>query len=65
MIDFVPPRRQFSKDDIVTEAFKIAAEEGLDGITACKVAERLGSFVAPIYSNFEDIKVELPRFCGQ
>lgn len=54
------PRRQFSKEDIVTKAFEIAAEEGLDGITARKVAERLGSSVAPIYSNFEDIE-ELKR----
>lgn len=51
----MPPRRQFSKEDIVTKAFEIAAEEGLEGITARKVAERLGSSVAPIYSNFEHI----------
>lgn len=52
----MPPKTQFSKDDIVAAAFELASKDGLDAITARKVAERLGSSVAPIYHNFEDIE---------
>lgn len=52
----MPPKTQFSKQDIVEAAFQIAAEEGFDAITARKVAGRLGSSVAPIYHNFEHIE---------
>lgn len=50
----MPPRRQFSKDQIVEAAFEIAKVEGISGLTVRKVAERLGSSVAPIYVNFKN-----------
>src|SRR5690625_2169831 len=52
----MPPKTQFSKQDIVEAAFQLAVEEGFDAISARKVAWRLGSSVAPIYHNFEDIE---------
>lgn len=52
----MPPKIQFSKQDIVEAAFQLAAEEGIDAITARQVARRLGSSVAPIYHNFEHIE---------
>lgn len=52
----MPPKTKFSKQDVVDAAFAIAKEEGLAGVTARSVAQRLGSSVAPIYVNFETIE---------
>jgi AcrR family transcriptional regulator len=51
----MPPKHQFSKEHIIDVAFEIARAEGLDGITIRKVAEKLGSSIAPIYVNFQDV----------
>lgn len=49
------PKNKFSKEQIIEVAFHIAKVEGIDGITIRKVAENLGSSIAPIYVNFKDI----------
>lgn len=49
------PKTKFTKEDIVNAAFEIARTEGLDGITTRKVADQLGSSVAPIYVNFKQL----------
>ncbi len=51
----MPPKNKISKEAIVEAAFIIAEEEGFSGITARKVAKRLGCSVAPIYVNFTTI----------
>ena len=51
----MPPKTKFSKLEIVDAAFEIAKTKGFAGITARRVADRLGSSVAPIYFNFETI----------
>lgn len=51
----MPPRKQFSKEQIVEAAFEIAREEGMDGLTVRKIADRLGCSVAPIYVNFANV----------
>lgn len=48
------PKTKFKKDQIVDAAFEIARTEGIDSITIRKVAEKLGSSIAPIYVNFKD-----------
>lgn len=48
-------KTQFTKEQIVTAAFEISKQEGLEGVTVRKVAERLGSSIAPIYVNFQRI----------
>jgi len=50
------PRKKFTKEDIISAAFNIAKDEGLDAITIRKVAEQLGSSIAPIYVNFNDVE---------
>jgi len=50
------PRKKFTKEDIINAAFNIAKDEGLDAITIRKVAEQLGSSIAPIYVNFKDVE---------
>lgn len=49
------PKKKFSKEEIIDVAFNIAKEEGIDSITIRKVAQKLGSSIAPIYVNFNDI----------
>jgi AcrR family transcriptional regulator len=49
------PKSKFNKDQIIDAAFEIARTEGIDGITIRKVADKLGSSIAPIYVNFKDV----------
>lgn len=48
------PKTKFTKQDIILAAFDIAKTDGIESITIRKVAERLGSSIAPIYVNFND-----------
>ncbi|MBC8061063.1 MAG: TetR/AcrR family transcriptional regulator [Clostridiaceae bacterium] len=50
------PKNKFSKEQIIDIAFNIGETEGIENITVRKVAEILGSSVAPIYVNFKDGK---------
>jgi AcrR family transcriptional regulator len=52
----MPPKNKFSKEQIVEAAFYIAKTEGIDSMTIRKVADQLGSSIAPIYVNFNDIE---------
>lgn len=49
------PKVKFTREQIIEAAFEIARTEGIDGITMRKVAEKMGSSVAPIYVNFENV----------
>lgn len=49
------PKVKFTKEQIVDTAFEIAKTEGIDSITMRKIADKLGSSVAPIYVNFKDV----------
>lgn len=49
------PKVKFTKEQIIDAAFEIAKVEGIDNITMRKIAERMGSSVAPIYVNFKDV----------
>lgn len=51
----MPPKKKFSKQQIIDAAFEIAKSEGIEKITIRKVATRLGSSIAPIYVNFNDV----------
>lgn len=51
----MPPKKKFSRDQIIDAAFEIARLEGIDRITIRKVAEQLKSSIAPIYVNFTDV----------
>lgn len=52
----MPPKNKFTMDQIIDAAFTIAKNEGIDSITIRKVAELLGSSIAPIYVNFDDVE---------
>ncbi|MBS4202173.1 TetR/AcrR family transcriptional regulator [Bacillus sp. FJAT-49732] len=49
------PKKKFSKEQIIDAAFEIAKKEGMETISIRKVAEKLGSSIAPIYVNFSDV----------
>lgn len=48
------PKIKFTKEHIIDIAFEIAKTEGIDSITMRKIAEKMGSSVAPIYVNFKN-----------
>lgn len=50
------PKKKFTKQQVIDSAFEIAQKEGIDGITIRKVADHLGSSIAPIYVNFNDVE---------
>lgn len=49
------PKVKFTREQIIDAAFEIAQTEGIDNITMRKIAEKLGSSVAPIYVNFKNV----------
>lgn len=51
----MPPKTKFTKEQILDAAFEIANNEGFDGITIRKVADKLGASIAPIYVNFKNL----------
>jgi len=62
------PKSKFTKEQIIDAAFEIAETEGIDNITMRKIAERMGSSVAPIYVNFKNndelIEAVIDRIIG-
>ncbi|MBE0567448.1 MAG: TetR family transcriptional regulator [Krumholzibacteria bacterium] len=42
----------FSKDDVVMAGLAVARRDGLEQLSARRVAEQLGASTAPVYSNF-------------
>lgn len=50
----MPPKTQFSKQQILDAAIKISSESGISTLTVRKLAGELGCSVAPIYVNFKN-----------
>ena len=53
----MPPKTMFSKDDVIKAAFELVQHQGIQSLTAREVAKRLKSSTAPVYSNFESMKL--------
>lgn len=51
----MPPNLCYTKEKIIEAAFELYKEIGIEGITIRKIAEKLGSSIAPIYSNFRNV----------
>lgn len=49
------PKVKFTKEQVIDAAFEIAKAEGIDNVTMKKIAEKMGSSVAPIYVNFKNV----------
>ena len=54
--EIMGPKKKFTKEQIVEAAFEIARKEGIGSITMRKIANKLGSSVAPIYVNFKNVE---------
>ncbi|MFN2340718.1 MAG: TetR/AcrR family transcriptional regulator [Halanaerobium sp.] len=50
----MPPKKKYSRKQIIDQAFELAKKEGIENITIRKVAKKLNSSAAPIYQNFDD-----------
>ena len=50
------PKKKFTKQQIIDAATDIAKKEGMSNITIRKVADHLGSSIAPIYVNFQNVE---------
>lgn len=53
----MPPKTVFTRDDVINTAFRVVQEKGIQSLTAREVAKRLKSSTAPVYSNFESMKI--------
>lgn len=53
----MPPKTVFAKDDVIDAAFELVQQKGIQSLTARNVAKRLKSSTAPVYSNFESMKL--------
>ncbi len=51
----MPPKKKFTKEDILRAAFNIVKKHGLDKLTARYVAVKLKSSQVPVYSNFSSM----------
>jgi AcrR family transcriptional regulator len=52
----MPRKAQFTAEDIITAAFELVREKGLDGLSAPSVAEKMGCSTMPIYSYFKNMQ---------
>ena len=53
----MPPKTVFTKEDVVQAAFDVVQQQGIQALTAREVAHKLKSSTAPVYSNFESMKL--------
>ena len=52
----MPRKTQFSAEDVVTAAFELVRENGLPGLSAPAVANKMGCSTMPIYSHFKNMQ---------
>ena len=48
----MPPKPKFSREEIITAAYQIARERGIEAVVAREVADALHTSVSPIFSMF-------------
>jgi AcrR family transcriptional regulator len=52
----MPPTVSFTREAIIDAAFQLCLEVGVKNLTIRAIAQRLGSSIAPIYSNFNNVE---------
>ena len=52
----MPPKTVFTREQIIDTAFEIFKEEGIESLTVRKLAARMNSSTAPIYTSFENVE---------
>ena len=64
----MPPKKVFTKEDIMSIAFQLTREEGLKNLSARTIAKRLNSSTMPIYSSvnsMKEVEVEIAQRCRE
>lgn len=51
----MPPKVIFTKNDVVAQALQVVREEGLNSLSARKIAQKMGSSTAPVYQWFNSM----------
>lgn len=59
----MPPKVKFQREDIVSAAFDIARDSGIDAVTAREVAKRLNMSVGPVFTWFETMEQLRTEVC--
>lgn len=49
------PKIKFEKEVLIEKVLEIAKEEGFENVTVRKIAQKIGSSVAPIYTAFGSV----------
>lgn len=52
----MPPKPKFTKEELVNAALELAAEKGIDGVTARELGKKLGSSSRPIFTIFDSME---------
>lgn len=52
----MPPKQQYTREDILDAAFSLMQKEGPAGLSVRRIAERLGCSTAPVYSYCKDME---------
>lgn len=58
----MPPKAKFTREEVISAAFGIVGEEGLDALTARSLGEKLGSSARPLFTLFggmDEIRAEV------
>lgn len=51
----MPPKTVFTREDVIKAAFKIVRNLGIKNLSARRIAKKLKSSTAPVYSNFKSM----------
>ncbi len=63
----MPPKIQFTRDDVLAAAFRITRQQGLEAVNARAVAKALGCSTQPLFRAFhsmDEIRTEMLRMAG-
>lgn len=52
----MPPKAKYTRDEIITIAYELVREQGVEALTAREVAKRLGTSPSPIFALFRDME---------
>ena len=51
----MPPKRKFSREEIILKALEIASDKGMNALTSRELATALGSTASPIFTAFKNM----------
>lgn len=64
----MPPRTKYTKEEIVTAAYELTREKGIDAVVAREVGKRLNTSASPIFTvwdSMEELKAEVRELAKQ